>query len=282
MFAIDPTPGEYVLAHQEWKPYHSLDDGESPNIKWLTVATFNVWFGADYFNERCQAVLALLESCRPDLIALQEVTPDFLQQVLHTPWVQAEYRISDIYGDSVDPYGVLILSRLPIREWQFFALPSVMGRHLVTARALLNATVTTFASVHLESTSYAAPTRAKQLARIFPLLATEQHVILSGDFNFCSSWEENRRLDPTYQDVWPLLHQTAPGFTEDTDRNTMRLLVTGKRKQVRFDRLLLRSQPAGWRAETIRLIGTEPISSTMPNIFPSDHFGLLGTFVWQA
>jgi tyrosyl-DNA phosphodiesterase 2 len=62
----------------------------------------------------------------------------------------------------------------------------------------------------------------------------------------------------------------------------MRLLIIRKRKQVRFDRVLLRSQHPGWRAETIRLIGAEPISSTMPNVFPSDHFGLLGTFVWQA
>jgi hypothetical protein len=154
MFAINLTPGDYAPARQEWTPCHPLADGESPNIKRLTVATFNVWFGADYFNERCQAVLGLLESCRPDLVALQEVTPAFLQQVLHTSWVQAEYRISDIYGDSVDPYGVLILSRLPIREWQFFALPSAMGRHLVIARAPLNATVTTFASVHPESTSH--------------------------------------------------------------------------------------------------------------------------------
>jgi tyrosyl-DNA phosphodiesterase 2 len=54
----------------------------------------------------------------------------------------------------------------------------------------------------------------------------------------------------------------------------MRLLHTGKPKQVRFDRMLRSRQP-GWQAEAIELIGTEPISSSTPEIFPSDHFGLV-------
>jgi tyrosyl-DNA phosphodiesterase 2 len=279
MLSIVPTPGEYVSTLRQWQPL-SNHEVEMPDIEHLTVATLNVWFADDYFDQRCSATLALLQSYQPDVITLQEVTPAFLTQLLDTPWVQADYRLSDIYGDSVDPYGVLILSRLPIRAWQFFVLPSVMGRHLVTALAALNRTTTLFASVHLES-GPSAPIRAKQLARIFPLLVSEPHVILTGDFNFCSSWDENRRLDPTYQDIWPLLHQAEPGFTEDTDRNIMRLLHTGKRRQVRFDRILLRSQQLGWRAEAVELIGTEPISSVTPNIFPSDHFGLVSRFVWQ-
>jgi len=103
-----------------------------------------------------------------------------------------------------------------------------------------------------------------------------------GDFNFDSSWAENQNLDPAYQDVWPLLHPSEPGYTEDTEVNTMRLLHTGKHKQVRFDRILLRSEQPGWRAESIQLIGTEPIGIEMPNVFPSDHFGLFGTFAWQS
>jgi tyrosyl-DNA phosphodiesterase 2 len=281
MFSIVPTPGEYIAHLQQWQPLDTINTAPSA-VDYLTVVTFNVWFADDYFDARCAATLTLLATHQPDIIALQEVTPAFLKQVLNTSWIQAEYRISDIYGDSVDPYGVLILSRLPILEWSFVPLPSAMGRHLVTARAAISGAMTTFAGVHLESQSYSAPTRAKQLARIFPLLASEQHVMLMGDFNFCSSWDENQRLDTTYQDVWPLLHPTEPGFTEDTDRNTMRLLHTGKQKHVRFDRMLLRSQYPGWQAESIRLIGTEPISPATPHIFPSDHFGLVGRFVWRS
>jgi tyrosyl-DNA phosphodiesterase 2 len=280
MFSLIPTPGKYVSSIQQWQSL-STTERESANIDHFTIATLNVWFADYYFEQRCRATLALLESLQPDVITLQEVTPAFLTEVQRTPWIQASYSLSDIYGDSVDPYGVIILSKLPIHDWEFFPLPGAMGRSLVTARAELNQTSIMFATVHLESQTQSAPTRAKQLARIFPLLGTEHHVILTGDFNFCSTWDENRNLDPTYQDVWSALHQTEPGFTEDTDRNTMRMLYTGKQKQVRFDRILLRSEQPGWQAESIQLIGTESIQPATPNIFPSDHFGLAGKFVWQ-
>jgi tyrosyl-DNA phosphodiesterase 2 len=273
------TPGVFAPAAQVWQPL-ALGAPKPLHIAQLTVATWNVWFGQAYFAERCHATLALLESYQPDVITLQEVTPAFLHQVLDAPWIQTQYAVSDIHGDSVDPYGVLILSRLPIHDWTLFPVPSAMGRQLVVARAALNQS-TTFASIHLESQSYAAPTRAKQLARIFPFLAADPHIILTGDFNFCASWDENQQLDPTYHDVWPLLHPTDPGFTENTDVNTMRFLHTAKRKHVRFDRTLLRSRQPGWRATQIQLFGTEPIHPTQPMVFPSDHFGLLSTFVWQ-
>jgi tyrosyl-DNA phosphodiesterase 2 len=275
------TPGRYLPDIHQWMPLEQ-EDVPSLSLEGLTVATLNIWHAPDFFQERCHAILTLLASFHPDLIALQEVSPAFLDQVLKTPWIQAAYCISDIYGSSVDPYGVLILSRVPIRDWQLLALPSAMGRHLVSARAFLNGTSTTFASAHLESISYAAPTRAKQLARIFPYLAPEQQVILTGDFNFCATWDENKQLDPAYQDIWAVLHPHQDGFTEDTERNTMRLLSTRKPKQVRFDRMLLRSRRPGWQAESIELIGTEPISGSIPDIFPSDHFGLVSRLRWQT
>lgn len=245
------------------------------------MATLNVWFSDQHFHERCAATLALLESLEPDVITLQEVTPAFLKHVLEAPWIRAAYRSSDIRGKSVTPYGVLLLTRLPVVDWSFFPLPSIMGRRLLTARAAINGTTTTFATVHLESLSQSAPTRAEQLARIFPILAPQPHAILTGDFNLCSSWSENRLLDPAYRDVWPLLRGDDPGFTEDTERNAMRLRHTGKWKQVRFDRMLLRSGEPGWRAESIQLIGTDPIDPARPDVFPSDHFGLLGRFAWR-
>lgn len=280
MFSLIPTPGKYIPSAQQWQRL-SPTENKAVNIDHLTIATLNVWFADYYFEQRCHATLALLESLQPDVITLQEVTPTFLTEVQRTSWIQVSYNLSDIYGDSVDPYGVIILSKLPIRDWEFFPLPGAMGRSLVTARAELNQQSIMFASVHLESKTQSVPIRAQQLARVFPLLGTEQHVILTGDFNFDSAWNENRQLDPTYQDVWAALHPSEPGFTEDTDRNTMRLLHTGKQKQVRFDRILLRSEQPGWQAESIELIGTEPIDDLPSNIFPSDHFGLVGKFVWR-
>ena len=113
----------------------------------------------------------------------------------------------------------------------------------------------------------------------FPALAAEQHVILTGDFNFDTHWDERQYLDPSYQDCWPLLHPYEPGFTVDTERNHMRLLAKRQDKQTRFDRIFLRSSAPGWQLESIELLGDTPISSATPDIFPSDHFGLLAQFI---
>jgi tyrosyl-DNA phosphodiesterase 2 len=52
---------------------------------------------------------------------------------------------------------------------------------------------------------------------------------------------------------------------------------TNKRRQVRFDRVLLKG-PA-WAPASIDLLGTEAISSTHPRVFQSDHFGVMCTVV---
>ncbi|MEM9216472.1 MAG: endonuclease/exonuclease/phosphatase family protein [Cyanobacteria bacterium P01_F01_bin.150] len=107
------TPGRYDAHDKHWKAI-ATDAGRSQSINsqpTFTIATLNVWFANYYFEERCKATLGLLEAHRPDIITLQEVTPEFLHATLQAPWVQAEYQVSDIRWSSVDPYGVLILSR---------------------------------------------------------------------------------------------------------------------------------------------------------------------------
>jgi len=62
---------------------------------------------------------------------------------------------------------------------------------------------------------------------------------------------------------------------EDTDVNIMRYEVRKERKQVRFDRILIKSSQ--WKPVYIELLGNTPIAGT-DNVFPSDHFGLFAKF----
>ena len=102
-----------------------------------------------------------------------------------------------------------------------------------------------------------------------------------GDFNFDPAQEaEQARVDEHYRDLWVELRGDDPGYTEDTDINRMRLLHKSQAKQVRFDRILLRSSRPGWKPESIEMIGTRPIAGDKPEVFPSDHFGLAGRLSW--
>jgi tyrosyl-DNA phosphodiesterase 2 len=242
----------------------------------LTVVTFNVWFANYYFYTRCDALLEIVRDCDADVIGLQEVTPEFLQWLLGKQWVRDHYYLSDISGRTVDPYGVLLLSRFPVRSFLLHNLPSFMDRNLLVAELEVNEQTFQIGTVHLESMKEFAFMHKLQLETIFPLLKKSDHAILMGDFNFCATWEEKKALiDSRYQDMWSALRADEPGYTEDTDINLMRWLIKNKRKHVRFDRLLLGSP--SWQPKSIRLLGTKPVSPEHPDIFPSDHFGLVAT-----
>lgn len=232
----------------------------------ITLVTYNVWFGEYFPDERRAALMRILRAADADIIGLQEVTPGLLAYLRAQDWLRDGYHFAEV---SVSPYGVMVLSRRPVQRFVEHPLPTRMGRSLVLAE-LEDLAV---GVVHLESLSY-AETRRRQLEKIFPILDEYPHAVLMGDFNMCSTWDENRHLDSRFVDIWPALHGDDPGWTEDTDINTMRLLVKSKRTQVRFDRIILRSADERWRPFHIERLGTEPVSPEFPEVFPSDHFGL--------
>jgi tyrosyl-DNA phosphodiesterase 2 len=274
------TPARYNSASDAW---HPADAATPVRAERLRCAAFNVWFSDLAFEQRAAALLELLAGCDADVIALQEVTPRLLERILAADWVRAGYAISDHRGATVWPYGVLLLTRWTPQRLTLHPLPSEMGRKLLVAEWYLNGQRSAVATVLLESKRASAPARAAQLARIFPTLAPTQHVLLMGDFNFCASWPaEQANLDPAYLDVWPALRPGEPGYTEDTAVNLMRLNDRGRHKQVRFDRVLLRSAVPGWQPTSIALLGDRPLGPDAPELFPSDHFGLLIRLSWRG
>jgi tyrosyl-DNA phosphodiesterase 2 len=233
----------------------------------ISVATWNVWFGPYQFVPRARALLAELARHRPDVIALQEVTPELLAIIAREPWLRDAYQLSDA---AIDGYDVVLLSRQPIRALSALPLPTQMGRRVLVAELACGLAV---ATVHLESLRDRAEWRATQLQIIMPWLV-EMHAdaVLVGDMNFAPEDElETAALHAEFVDVWPALHPGDPGFTIDSDINAMRLRASGVAAHRRFDRVFLRSHT--WRATSIERLGTSPIDTA--GTFASDHFGLL-------
>ncbi|MEM9490317.1 MAG: endonuclease/exonuclease/phosphatase family protein, partial [Myxococcota bacterium] len=252
-----------------------VDTGRGDSGRGLTVATFNVWFEHHEHVRRWAALLAEVGRRQPDVIAFQEVTEPFLAQLIATPWVREGYVLSDIDGRSYHGYGVMLLSRRRPTRIALHSMPSRMGRALLVADF---AGWPTVATIHLESLRPSRRYRDIQFARCVDLLAGAEHAVLVGDMNFCATWtEENGRVPDSYTDVWPAVHGDDPGWTEDTDINAMLALRHSEVKQVRYDRVFVRSAGQLWRPRTIERLGTEPIDPD-GRLFPSDHFGLCARF----
>jgi tyrosyl-DNA phosphodiesterase 2 len=222
------------------------------------------------FEERRDAVLAELRRREPDVIALQEVTPELLAAIFEEPWVRAAYQVSEL---EVLGYDVLLLSRIPILRMVTVPLPTEMGRRLLVAELSCGLHV---ATIHLESTRECADRRATQLRMIQPYLAAaSDDVVLVGDFNFePGDPVETAALDESFVDTWPALRPDERGYTIDSVINTMRAQVTSTPSRKRIDRVFTRSKH--WGATSIELVGTTPID--IDGTFSSDHFGLEATF----
>lgn len=236
----------------------------------FTVITINVWFGKLHQRLRYDALFRLLEEQRPEVVAFQEVTYDFLSQLKDQRWT-AEYRWVDDHGPQLGHYGVAVLTRIPVRRARYAELPSDMGRTVLLAELEFAQETLTIATTHLESRNQNVERRAEQLGAIGALLAEEGAGIFCGDFNFCASWQlENDRLDG-FDDVWSRLRPGDDGYTLDSNINLMK--EGSSLAPVRFDRMLFFGEH-GWSAETIDLFATDCLPG-QPKIWPSDHFGVM-------
>jgi tyrosyl-DNA phosphodiesterase 2 len=254
----------FVLVNGEWK---EAPRAAAEQPVGLRVLTWNTWFGDHMFDERRAALLVELERRKPDVIALQEVTPDLLSALADAPWVRNAYQLSEV--ELWQRYDIALLSRQPIRRLTALELPTQMGRRLLVAELACGLAVGT---VHLESMKESITARATQLKLIQPYLAgLADDAVLAGDMNFKPDDEiETATLDRELVDVWPLLHPDDPGYTADSAQNPMRYALKPKLSRKRIDRVFVRG--TRWRPTAIELVGTSPIDDD--GTFISDHFGL--------
>lgn len=240
----------------------------------LAVSTFNVWFDPFFAEKRYQAIADLLAADPPDVMAFQEITDAALEVLLAQPWIREHYLSASIVGRGVGTYGMLLLTRVPVTEVTYTRLPTRARRGFVRADLRVNGARTVVCSIHLDSGKRSASLRERQLGRIFRTLTSDSDAVVLGDFNMRDG--ENHLIAPPFHDVWPALRPDENGYTEDTSINDMRYDNTGKKRHVRFDRVLLKGRQ--WQPESIELLGTEPISPDHPRVFPSDHFGVRCVF----
>ncbi|MFI6144045.1 poly(A) polymerase [Streptomyces sp. NPDC051109] len=217
-------------------------------------------------------LLADLAAADADVIALQEVEPALLDMVLAQPWVRAAYTVgTDPRGKDVAASGLLVLSRLPVRE----AGLHLLGPHKAVAAVTVDTASgpLVVASVHLTSdhTENGADRRSAELARIAEgLSGIEADAALLGDFNDGRSGPRGPAAALGMRDAWTEVHgarDTTPTF--DPVANPLAAVGSLSGRPGRLDRVLLRSAAARVREAALR--GDTPGPD---GLFVSDHFGV--------
>jgi len=215
-----------------------------------------------------------LRRCDADIIALQEATPPLLDALLEQDWVHS-YTISESpAGQTLKPYGLLLLSRLPFTlvEHQYSAHKRVLvGTWQINGRSLH------LAVVHLTSNRAhnALEVRAHQRSVLLNYLKTlPGDGFIVGDFNSRGDEQEEELSQSGFVDVWTLLHPDDPGYTFDPERNPLAALMSLRGEAARFDRILQRSEDGRWMPRSMELFACEPVADTQGTLYPSDHFGI--------
>ncbi|CAN1811257.1 Tyrosyl-DNA phosphodiesterase 2 [Linum perenne] len=265
----------------------------------LKVLSYNVWFREDLeLQNRMRAIGSLIQLYSPDIICLQEVTPDIYDIFQRSNWWKT-YRCSlSSAAASSSAYFCMQLSKLPVKSFNIRPFSnSIMGRELCTAELKVDGNKPlVVATSHLESPCPGPPKwdqmfskeRVVQANEAIDFLKENPNVIFCGDMNWDDKLDGQFPLPSGWVDVWTELKAGDNGYTYDTKSNQM---LTGNRTlQKRLDRFLCNLRD--FKVSSIEMVGKEAIPGLsytkekkvrhevkkleLP-VLPSDHYGLLLT-----
>ena len=236
-------------------------------------------------RERCSEISQLIMSKNPDIIFLQEVTPQSIDQYEHLLGQQG-YNLVSPQNQVLASYFTVAFSKLNghCKRFRFpdFAR-SDMGRDVLSYEVIINNRRTQFLSSHLESLAHGGEVRKAQMEYMLELIDNFQGPsVMAGDLNIRKKEAESlivklkkkakdRKTDFKIFDCWESMGK------DENSKNTWVFPDPAlKHIQARYDRMYCNRKNI--KVTEFSLIGKEvmpaPISTT-----PSDHFGLIARFI---
>eukprot|EP01080_Neovahlkampfia_damariscottae_P007377 gene7377-11699_t len=268
----------------EWKKFTGTT--KKFELKKLRILTWNILF--DIYDKniihtefRIPEIFKILKESKADIIALQEVTKTFLNELLKEEWIKKKYLISDIDGMTLEPYGVLLLSTIPLDSLTFYKF-SEKSKPLISSFFKFNEKSFGVCVVHLPSdkTNEAEKKREILLKQATGILNHIENALIIGDFNYSDQDESlySSIYKDIYSDLYRLKNPKEQGYTYDPSVNSIAKMTSSKLISKRLDRILMKNVEK-FEVGEVNLIGTESFYIEQKNclIHPSDHFGLFTT-----
>jgi len=235
-------------------------------------------------------ILSELEHENATIVALQEVTPRFIEQLQNQRWVKEKYALSSGMNDlnCIDPFGNLIMwKKYELCPTSLFLCKDLHRyRATVVSFQLNQNTHLNVANIHLPSDTYDYKSksihdrtfaRQREISAIIAKLlflgqSQEQHKsipLIIGDFNSDLDLVPNEY----FEDSWILSTVDHPGLTYNWKVNKraekLRSLLSSTKEPRRIDRIYVGCNFVQ-RYDEAKLLG----NTTTTDFPPSDHFGV--------
>lgn len=243
---------------------------------------------------RTPACFKFLESRRPHVITLNEVSASFFADLLKEPWMQS-YWVSDLQmGTQV--IGNCILSLFPIRKTvtHKFRMSEKVANMAEIVLPGVDRPPLWVATAHFKAGPFATNGRFRRsqsneiVSQLRYSASAASPLLIMGDLNIRSSEGEVLQALSTWTDAWELLHPDLPGFTYDPWNNDMAKMASERvcsfdstrvKMANRYDRILFQGQ--SMTPVSVDILATEPIGpwpESEDKLYISDHFALEAKF----
>ncbi|CDW71412.1 UNKNOWN [Stylonychia lemnae] len=268
-----------------WLPFENDDYRKcTTNVQELKFLTYNVWFDDHFRDQRYQVIHQMIEETDADFVCLQEVTQNFLFNLLQQKFLRQNYYVS---GNFISGYGVMILSKFPCLIYEM-PLPTLMNRTLLVAEPIggLNGEPLLIATAHLESGSIYGQIRKKQLQLCLDQIKISPNTIMMGDFNFDSTYDDQQAIiiENGFTDVFLDLNE---GVEQES------MLKNKHYTPWRPDKVISQKINSNWRPHNIQIVGKFCIPQFQKDSIyqlsedgivrtPSDHMGIISTFKFES
>ncbi|PWA96382.1 endonuclease/exonuclease/phosphatase family protein [Artemisia annua] len=293
---LKKNPNAIFCGDMNWDDKLDDETRAKEDLRKLKILSYNVWFAENIEPRiRMRAIGDIIQLHSPDVICLQEVTPNIYAIFQRANWWKS-YKCSLSFDKAMTRrYFCMQLSKLPVKSFgckQFSY--SGMGRELCIAEVSTQGGIPlVVATSHLESPCPGPPTwdqmyskeRVKQANEALDFLKKNPNAIFCGDMNWDDKLDGEFPLPDGWFDAWTALKPKEIGWTYDTKANPM--LSANWKLQKRLDRFSVSLRDL--KVESINMVGTERIPGVtyvkqrkgkpdleLP-VLPSDHFGLLLT-----
>jgi endonuclease/exonuclease/phosphatase family metal-dependent hydrolase len=253
---------------------YSKNSEQSENLlKEFKVMTYNVLKKSYYMQERIKKLLELVEEEKPEIICLQEVTPNILKLLISSSFIQKFYILNDVYGEYIDDYGVITMVRTDLNNcivrFTFHAMQSRMNRYLIESKFRTEKGILSLLNGHFESLDYPFY-RVNQMKLAFSIGEKSDVSLVVGDFNFGDD-RIKYKLENETLESYPQWHDCGKDKPFDTVIPDDRQLHSNGR----VDRMLC----CGMKAGSLECLGREPfMQDGEKKVHISDHFGLACQF----
>ncbi|MES1905134.1 MAG: Tyrosyl-DNA phosphodiesterase 2 [Paramarteilia canceri] len=305
--ATDSACAMYFLQKNDWEIEEAISDFKNSNIfqskkiskpspnlekdfeKDFSILTWNI----DGLDERSQksrfsAVLLEIESLKPTVIHLQEVTETFLELFRSSNLALLYLVVEPEICDRTTYFVCTLYSKdIELITIQYICYEkSVMGRGMLICNFQLNNEINLLSlNTHLESTSQYSGERIAQLAKAIKNISSVSFsnvdmAFIAGDLNLREKEVvQNKNLFLDLNDSWVESGKDASTqFTWDTKLNHNSMLNNKSFKiRMRMDRIYFKIRDKSQIVQkSFNLCGKIFLKASQ--LFPSDHFGIFSVF----